>query len=472
MSFGEFIKNVALANLAKLSPIAGGIQNAYGGVIGFRSSQTTIISFGDSRDQAMYTSPQNGFKNSQHWFNWLNDMLGQPMRCVGNFGISGKRTDETLTASILAQAAAIQSDVALFDFMAVNDLAQSSATPFINLDGISVTHLNVASVAAAKVISAAKTMLSAGKIVWIQAEPGSQSLNAQQIRQLFEYNQRIADFAKTTSGVRFLDHTDVVWAASAVGTIAFKSGYVSDGPSPGTHHSSLFAYAVAKKYKPIFQSWGIYSTPLFPRSLSNINANNPLALFENPMFAVASGGTAPTASTIAVTGVGGGTAALNTPRNCKWAGPAGSTANLVSVVADGYGGNILTYDVAYSSAGLVELTFDAPAPGASFFDDIIQGGVSVDVAAGSVNACVESQTHLNSGMGTFNGYDLFSSIGGAGPTEAYSLTLGNQPSGFLPGTTAGNKGYVQVRAGIRFFSGGGSMRISFRDPFLQRLYAK
>jgi len=479
--FGDFLANVKKARLPKLSPVSAGLQNAYGGLIAFRTFICSVITFGDSRDQLMYTQKANGNKSAQHWFNWLNGMLDQSLRVVANFGNASKRTDEYLDAASVASAAALQADAVIFDLGIINNLTQSSSTPFIDADGISVTDSNVALVAYNKVVAAANVMLKSGKFCIFISEIGGNSnligMTAQHIKQMFEYNQRIFDFCKVTPGCRFIDITDVCWVGSAAGTIQFAAGDLNDN----THHSAKLAYKIAKKVLPEFQAVGVRPVARFPKSLSNINANNPLSLFDNTMFATASGGSTPTANTITVTGVGGSTgtaaqiAVLNTPKNCQWIGAATATANLVSITPNSYGGNDLTYDVANTAAGLVELVFDTPAPSKSVFTDVIQGGMNVAVAAGSSNIAIEWQTHLNATINgvstTFNGYDLYAGTAGPGPTDAYQHALASQPSGFPVGTTAGNKGYTQGRLGFRTFAGGGSMRITISMPHHQRMFA-
>ena len=153
----------------------------------FGVSPTKFSMIGDSRTADLWSG---GGKSSRNFFNWACAYYKQAPILVGNYGASGKRSDEYLTNGNFETALADGSGVLIFGYPAVNDIG-TAFTGYTDAFGNVVTLANAASVIVGNLARYWRKAVDAGKKVVVLTEPGSTVQVASQVAVMHEINALI-----------------------------------------------------------------------------------------------------------------------------------------------------------------------------------------------------------------------------------------------------------------------------------------
>lgn len=437
--------------------VEGNFQDLYGLSLDLKKFDF----LGESRTALMVVNPAIlpavQATQSTHWFNIANALMNSPMKWGLCLAVSGLRSDQYINAG-LSQALASNAGWLVFDFPAVNDLAAqpSLVFPYTNSNGVIVTSTNVAQIAAGNIIAAANQALAVGKKVLLTLEYGSTSLTAGPVAQMHELNLRLRAYAEATPGVYIWSANSVLWNATGSATlVVFKTGFASDG----THLTTLGSYFAGKAFKNFISS--LIPNPDFgPASINDVQTTNPLQLMPNPLFNTLTGGTV-TGGIVLTSG--------NVPSGLQIIGIA-STSVIVTSGANANGwGNDVTFAFTAGAADNVKLTFTAPSNTLWQLTDIMEGGIDLDMAAGSSKAAVYWQTSMNTDLGAQDSWALYAGgTNGDGPTEAYSYRLRSPPAS--PKLNSVTKSFLTLRLTLNF-SAAGNATITLRRPTTERRFA-
>lgn len=239
---------------------------------------------GDSRVDADFINPAQTAFNMRSSMIWARQLTGQRFVVGPTFGKSGDRTDQFLPRVPLVLAT-LSGGVRIMGCL--NDIAQNYPTATTS-----------GATCAANIISMAETFRLAGMKVIIELEVGSSTINAAQVQQVHEANQRLLDYQETAIGVYLSDARSIVMNPTAsTTTMAYKSGYALDG----VHGISRSEY-----YRAQGTLVPIFNTLLPPRNVlirsgTELPTNGRWQLALNPIFATATGGTIETKSATANT---------------------------------------------------------------------------------------------------------------------------------------------------------------------------
>ncbi len=417
-----------------------------------RSLPKLVSMIGDSRaaqQKADVTTLQSG--TSWQALNVANALMGNPLKTVGNYGISGNRTDQYF-ASNLTTSIGDTSEIVIFWSCCVNDISQALGG-YTSVSGTSITMSNVAQVAAQNAINAVTAALQAGKRVILVSEPGSSGFTSAQVAAVAEVNQRLAEFTENTPGVLLWDIRPVIWDSTTSSTaIVFKSGYSFDG----THLNSKGGYFAGKALAtflapivPAYQAWKAVDYQAGPNQLVS-----------NAIFSTVTGGTHD----------GSGTVTGNIPSGWNVRPLSSTTSVAVSSSADSDAGNDVTLTITASAVDTIYFDFNVDSSLYSL-GDVVQAGCDVSVASGSSNAYVYLSpilaTTVAGSTSAPNVFALYGSIGeGAGPTEAYQWHMQTLPVAIPVG---GSKAYVIHRVTIGF-TGPGNFTGTFSKCGLRRRF--
>ncbi|KQS74515.1 hypothetical protein [Rhizobium sp. Leaf383] len=392
---------------------------------------------GDSRAKQHHVSavlPRPIGKAALGPLNWGNALSGQRMTLGGSFATSGSRSDQYILEYKAARLAS-HAGVSFWNSGIVNNIAQATAGYIDLISGLAVTVANVALVSLQGLITEWELDLAAGKRVIVCTEPGATNLNPAQVAAVHEYNMRLKCWADTRPGVILLDVTPVLWSPAGSGTaIAFKAGYLQ--PGDPTHLSPLGAYMLGKLiFAPLMRQM------LPERDRAVVAAHdaynvNPRQLAANPLHTTLSGGNTQTNVTVSSGTVPGSrNVRADVPMSVAItsedvvAGDAASGKNVILSLTNGAAAGIFTYEVF------------SPATAYWAVDSLIETGAEVDVAANSGGAHVFLGCDINTNNGTKQAWDMYATRGqGAGPSEAYSLSLKSEVEQPLAGAAA--TGYI------------------------------
>jgi hypothetical protein len=418
---------------------------------------------GDSRIAQAFGPGNNGaagaagsfpYNAPAHAFNVANFINGSNLTLVGNYGISGYRSDQYF-ATNLAACLAVRADYLFIGAAAVNDIAQANAG-YTTISGVAVTNANVAAIAAANVQAAIAQALARGLRVIVQSEPGSSSLFsvAAQYGAVFEYNERMRDFIEDTPGVAWFDPNSTIWnPVSSTTAIAFAAGVSSDG----THRTTLGGYLEGQALATFLATF----IPAFDARLGNVAdgiATNAYSILPNPAFGTLTGGT--TGANIVLTS---GTV----PASWTISSGLASTSVIITNPTDptGSGTNAVKLALTFGAADTFNFVVNI---GTSNWNltDILQAGISASVDAGSSNclAFLTLQTATSGGAST-NGVMSQLNAAGAGLVTAYAGTF--KTPKFPVASLTGSKNYVQIVFNVKA-TAAGSMAITLSRPYIRR----
>jgi hypothetical protein len=390
---------------------------------------------------------------ASHWLNVANELNSGQLKLLGNYGISGNRSDQFL-ATNLSAALANSCELLIFNSPAVNDIAQAAVGNYNNVNGVAVTISNVAQVAASNITNAASAAVLVGKRVILVSEPGSTSFaSIGPVGQVLQLNERLRDYAESMPGVSYWDITPYTWDTTVTASttaIAFRAGCSADG----THYLSLCGY-----YQGVaFASWINSLIPPFESRQSSVienNTNTAYQLLLNPLFTTLTGGTKG----------GAGTVTGNVPASWEIDADTGITATVTSQnSADGVGKSITLACVA-SGAGWVYL-YQNISTALWSAGDIWQHSADVSVSAAASTNYFYMAPVINTSAGQPNVYVNWSNDTFLGPgATGYLLHMLSLPYQIPVGAT---KNYAQWSLRIRFTAAGSATITVSRPSARQR----
>ncbi len=301
---------------------------------------------GDSRVDADFINPAQTAFNMRSSLIWARILTGQRFVVGPTFGKSGDRTDQFFPR--VSQVLATQAGGVRI-LGCLNDIAQNYPTASTS-----------GATCAANIISMSETFRLAGMKVIIELEVGSSTINATQVQQVHEANQRLMDYQETAIGVYLSDARAIVMNPTAsTTTIAGRPGYFLDG---------VHGISRAEYYRAQGTLVPIFNTILPPRNVlirsgTELPTNGRWQLAMNPIFATATGGTIETKTATATTNSTttlAVTAGALPPIGSTIAGagiPAGTT--ITAQPAGGGFGNYTMSNAATATASPVAVTITA-----------------------------------------------------------------------------------------------------------------
>lgn len=421
------------------------------GLPGASGSLYSMSVIGDSRTSDFNINPQS--KSAKSWVAWAMAYYQQSFKVIGNYGASGKRSDEYLTNGNFQTALADGSGWLVFGFPVVNDIGQSNPG-YTDTSGVAINTTNVVDNTVARLVSYIKQARAAGKRVIILAEPGAQSFSAAQVAAVHEFNRKYQNATKDLPGVYWVNFNPLIWNQTSSATnIVFNTGFTLDG----THAVQMMGEALGKWFAQNFLPSVMPKVDSAVASLSDTVINGSSQLYANPLLTTLTGGV--TGSNITVT-------SGNVPGSVTVSGSAAGLSVVITSGANAGGfGNDVTFAFTASGATTGRIDFTIPNQSNWALSDYIETGVEIDRAS-SCAANIYSQTQLNSNLGTYDAYDLYS-VGAGTPssTAAPGLVLRSLRNTWIPGSTA--QGYLLHRLNVAF-TGAGTCTITVRRPFIER----
>lgn len=406
---------------------------------------------GDSRSSDFNINPQS--KSAKSWVTWAMAYYQQSFRITANYGVSGNRSDQYLTNGNFQKALSDGSGWLVMGPPVVNDIGQASSG-YTDTYGNAVTLTNVVDVTVAKLTGYVKQARAAGKRVIVVAEYGAQSFNATQVAAVHEFNRRYQDAIKDLPGVYWVNFNPLVWDKTSSATaINFNTGFTLDG----THAVQLMGETLGKWFA---QNFLPSVMPKVDSAVANLNdtvINGSAQLYANPLLSTLTGGV--TGSNITVT-------SGNVPGSVTVSGSAAGLSVVITSAANANGfGNDVTFAFTASGATTGRIDFTIPNQSNWALSDYIETGVEIDRAS-SCAGNIYSQTQLNSNLGTYDAYDLYSVTAGVPSSAAATgLVLRSLRNTWIPGSTA--QGYLLHRLNVAF-TGAGTCTITVRRPFIER----
>lgn len=405
-----------------------------------RSARRHIVaSIGDSRVAAVGMDAAKRLYSAFSGLNWANELLGNRLTILPDFGVSSERTDQIMKRT---EAAIATGAGTLYILCGVNDVAQqypsagaSGETSFENIKFM------------------AERGVAAGMLVIVALEVGADSLDAAQQGQVAELNALLVDWAELTDNVWIDDVRAEVMDPTRGGT-KFRPGLSYDG----THQSPRGSFVHGRKLAKLFERLAP-PRPVAVQSPIEVPSAKRRQLLANPMFATPTGGQ----RSGAVTG----------PVPIGWALRAAGTATVAaSTRADPDGlGNHVILDINFGAAN-EEVTFvQDVAPENWRAGDIVQMAMVAELvepteALGLITAilnnviaegeAMERVARSSEGDGLING-----ALGLHLPAV---ITLRGRPCTLLPPL---NRSYTSVTARIRAAQPG-PVKIAIRSFALHR----
>ena len=421
----------------------------------FGVSPTKFSMIGDSRTADLWSG---GGKSSRNFFNWACAYYKQAPILVGNYGASGKRSDEYLTNGNFETALADGSGVLIFGYPAVNDIG-TAFTGYTDAFGNVVTLANAASVIVGNLARYWRKAVDAGKKVVVLTEPGSTVQVASQVAVMHEINALIKKAALDVPGVILFDPCPIIWDPVGSATLLTKrTGYSGDG----THAQQMEARAVGKNFATNVLPLLLPKIDTAPAHLSDTVANGTRQLFRNPLFNTLSGGT--TGSNITVTS---GTV----PAVVAVSGSVGGAGLAVVITSasnvDGFGKDVT---FAFTATAAVTARIDLQATLADWnLTDTFESTLEVDIAAGSTATGVFFETGVltDSATKTNSLYDLYSGASGPMSAEAETGVVYRTRRGGVS-VNSSTKTAVQGRLSVVFGAGTTACTVTLRRPGITR----
>lgn len=413
----------------------------------------TVCMLGDSR--AAQLNVQTGFIQSisgYQPFNVANALMGHQLILTGNYGISGNRSDQFVSANLPAMVSDT-CEIAIINGGSVNNISQAGAG-YTDVNGNVISLSNVARFAVADLIRAANALVAAGKYVIVISDPGSTSFaTTGTVGAVLEFNQRMNEYTQSAKAL-WIDITPTVWApASSASAIVWNTGLSYDGLHFNLYGAHKVGIVLASFLLPLFPF--IENRPV---SIADTQATNPYQLIGNGLYTNLAGGSK----------TGAGTISGNVPLGFEvHAGAATTTVTVTSGTAAGGFGNYA--QLAISTTAPDVIYFDFFVNSANYnIGDILQMSGDVTVASGANQCYVFASPQFNTSSGTPNVFDVGSFDGeGAMPNDAaYAYHMQTKPYK-LP--IADTKGYVIWRVQISMLATGNAT-VKFERPSLRRRF--
>jgi hypothetical protein len=390
-----------------------------------------IAMMGDSRMSTLFNDSAQLQFTSVHFFNQANLRMGQRMKVVVNNATAGYRSDQYLTDANVAQVLASDA-LWVMIYGVVNDIGTG-----FNYDPWN-TYIK----------PVVEKLINAGRNVILVTDPGQTGVaGSTNARTAFQkYNNLIRQYAvsaRANARVVLFDLASIILDLTTT-TIAFKSGYSSDG----THYLVNAAVVAGRAFAALM-------APLVPplpirKVYGGETATLGIQIFSNPGFLTASGGTK---------GGFGGTAAAGITNGTVDAGVTGT----LGTAANADGTNDVTAVISTTGAGRARVFMDISAghdaPG-NVFDYYIQATIT----AGATNlVAAEFFVEYNQTTNTPNSLDFVDMVGATSGIGTQGLgditeTLDFWMTGTIP---AGTRGYHSIHLD-HYFSGAGNATINWR----------
>jgi hypothetical protein len=393
--------------------------------------QNHIFIMGDSRMSTQYNDTLQYQLTSTHFLNQANLRMGQRLRTIGNNAFAGQRSDQYLSNANIVQAVASDAKWVMI-FGIVNDIANNTASePFTNY-----------------IQPACEIFIAAGMNVILVTEPGQTGVaGSTAARTAFQrYNSLIKGYAARSrpyGQVYVFDLASIVLDLTTT-TIAFKSGYSSDG----THYLVNAAVVAGRAFAAMM-------TPLVPpvptrKVFGGETATLGLQILANPGFLTTTGGSI---GSWTGTGPSGITSA---PLDTGASGVMSTTTN-----ADGT--KDLVLQITTTQAGRARVFMDISA-GHDSPGDTFDYYAECTITSGATNlVSAEFFVEYNQTTNNPNSIDFVSMVGATSGIGTQGLgditeTLNHWMYGVIP---AGTRGYHSLHLD-HYFSGAGSATINWR----------
>jgi hypothetical protein len=411
----------------------------------------TMAACGTSRIISQFLdAPVNGIGrnlSNASWINWANAYLRQQNKeliTLGNFAVSGSRTDQYNCAAALAlNPAWLIVDGPINNFAA--QLPSAGTTVAQALSDLKA------------IFKAANDQGTAVIYVW---ERGAENYNSTMIGNLNDFSRLFADYISYGDDYRgppnvvVIDQTPSTVNTSSNGTIDLKN--TQDGTHDNIPAGQLLGQAAATKLAPYLRERTL-------RRLASLNDSK--AGFTGATRGIAQ--SAGLTGSVAVSGTGNsGTMATNMfTSNCTGGITAVYSTQATSADANGNTwGNELKVIFTAPAAGVCPFGFTLDKSNIAV-GDFIRAGVEIDVSAatglGSVAADIE---WFPSTGGTVPAYDMIDSTLGTDAGGYTNLPLEPLP---LPITTFTGQPFTNLRILVTFRAAG-SMTLLVRKPWAYR----
>lgn len=417
----------------------------------FASNRFSMI--GDSRTADLHVG---GGLNGRNWFNWAAALYKQSPVLVGNYGVSGLRSDQYLTNGNFEKALADSAGWLIFGYPVVNDITQAAAG-YTDLFGRAITLSNVAANTVATLVAYARRATAAGMRVIMLTEPGSTAMTAAQTTAVYEFNKALRRAVAGVPGVLLYDPTRIIWNATGSSTIiSKKANYSGDG----THAQILEARAVGLDFALNVLPAILPKVDSAPSSIADSVANGTTQLFRNPHYNTATGGSAGANVTL-----NSGALPANVTLVGKNAGAGLTVDATVQASADGMG-NELKLVVSCTAATSLYINHSITVADIAL-TNTAKFGIELDVLAGNTDVTAyHASLEMGSDSGTKNNawHALYSVASGPSWTGGESgLTLATEPNSFVSGSSSVS--WCDGRVTLTF-SAAGSITVILRRPHI------
>lgn len=384
-------------------------------------SDNAFAAFGDSRVATIYedAATNKRVKSTRSFFNFANALMGQRMRLVGHYAVSGNRSDEYLSTDKVDAALATNAGWFII-FGTVNDIAQLYLTPFTDA-----------------IKPVCERIIGEGGKVILCTEPGAGNYNSTQSAAVQLYNAQIRRYARERAGVVLFDLAAVTVLPTATPPVSFPAGYSIDG----IHYITPATLAQGQAFAALMSPLVPANDHLIASAMEN-TTNGALQFLPNPLFLTTSGGTASS----------GGSGTI--PASWVVGAETGITA-ASSVVATDYG-NEVVLTITASKAGVARLSCNMDALEA--VGDELYGMARVRVDAGHSNLATVMPRLESSRTTTNSAFDLFGDLTtGVLPAGAHDFTVETAGLTILSGT----RNYLNFQLRAQFVDAGSAVvRIS------------
>lgn len=396
------------------------------------NSRWNYTCLGDSRT-AQGGGDTNGggkFTDLRYFPNFANALSGHRMRCIGNWGVAGDRTDQMLTR--LSAALAGRPNMFVL-WGGVNDISQgyTGAQAYANLK------------------TAADTARALGILVVLVTEAGATGFTSAQIKYVNDLNGSLRAYANRYPNVILFDEASIVRAPTTT-DIQFRAGTVQP-EAIQVHRSQYGGYLAGKEFAKIVNTL-VPPARILPYSVLEKRSTSNYDLEDFPLFSTPTGGTngtgftGPIPSGYASTKIGNGSAVLSNASN-----------------ADGFGNDlIITAAGGFQEGGYIN---DWGSLGSRVSaGDVIEALAEFEITSPVKLQGVAMDIDLSvDGNVTAYGDGYYQAVGAAtesvGPNEAYTVTLCTPPI-TIPAFTTMN--YLLSRIQWQFNDTGGSAVIKVR----------
>jgi lysophospholipase L1-like esterase len=257
MSFGEFMKNAALARLPRWSADAGSLIGKSGAPFRIGRKEYLVALLGNSLSRECGPNQNGNTLNCPNvgWFNWLNPMLDNALTLVLNAGVAGDTAEmiwNRVDTVIASPAQYVFCEEGTNDAIALIPLATTTGFMKLTWDKLRAN----------------------GKTLILQTTFPLAKLTLATSSLILQYGDFMREYARLNPDVILLDgYSDGVDPLSTLGYA--KANYIR---SDLTHLTPLYGRVKAKNYaavlKPIFPSYAYHvSSVIDTRSISPNSRN-------------------------------------------------------------------------------------------------------------------------------------------------------------------------------------------------------